>query len=155
MQWTRIDPPAININPETFVLPDGDERAQLEFIGSRVENSSYSWRCCKCMTMQPTGSTQAWMEDGILPNDPAWSVKEKNIRNAWNGHFSAWCMGCAATLLPKENYPATHKELPVQETGLLRHKRPTPKSDRFIFLCGMGVAVVIETVLIALVKLLN
>lgn len=64
--------------------------------GLRVEESRHGqWRCCECSAMQPSGSLQVWVPDGVRKRDPDWSVTEACRVNAWNGSHSAWCVRCA------------------------------------------------------------
>jgi hypothetical protein len=69
--------------------------------GLRVQEDHDQFRCAECNKMQPSGSTLAWVPDGVRRGDPAWSVTESARRGAFNGHSSGWCLSCAQSLSPR------------------------------------------------------
>lgn len=88
--FREVPPPAqapVQSRAAELGLPDG----------LRVETSrSGGWRCACCGSMQRGETDQVWVPDTVQRHDPAWSVTEACRRNAYNGHFSGWCLGCAS-----------------------------------------------------------
>jgi hypothetical protein len=86
--------------PPPSVAPRNSRGETLDLVqGLNVSASIRQFRCGNCHKMQPTGSEQVWVPDGVAKDDPAWSVEESCRISAYNGHFSAWCVRCA----PKAN----------------------------------------------------
>lgn len=71
--------------------------------GLRCEPGDGQYRCAACSRMQPASALQVWVPDGVRRGDASWSVTERARCNAWNGGWSAWCLGCAKTLAPTWN----------------------------------------------------
>lgn len=86
--FTEVPPPAqapIQTRAQELGLP----------AGLRVETDRSQWRCANCHMMQPGGSEQVWVPDGVCAGDPEWSVTEAARLGAYNGDSSAWCLRCA------------------------------------------------------------
>lgn len=67
--------------------------------GLRAERSSdRQWRCAACKSMQAGRSWQIWVSDSVRKGDAPERVIEEARRSAFNGHGSAWCLGCARAL---------------------------------------------------------
>lgn len=143
----EFNPPEPNITPDNFVLPDGDQRTQIAFISSKVEESLYPWRCCQCMSMQPPQSLQVWMADGIMPKDPPWAVKYKNEKTKWNGNHSAWCMGCAVALLPIKPLLSQITAAPVKASSDPSTNNNT-RPDTFWRGFALGIAIAVAIVIL-------
>lgn len=76
--------------------------AVLAELGIETYINKTQWRCAACHTMQKPGTVEAWVADGTMKHDPAWSVRERQKQNRLNGHSSAWCVDCAMTLAMEE-----------------------------------------------------
>lgn len=86
------------MKPPAEVPVDEKARSLGLVDGLRAEESERPYRCDPCNQMQPAGSVIVWVPRGVLPSDPEWSIKETGRENAFNGHWSGWCLGCAKKL---------------------------------------------------------
>lgn len=77
--------------------------------GLRAKRGERMYRCAQCGVMQEPNAWQVWVPDRVRKNDPDWAVTEAARLNAFNGHFSAWCLSCA----PKKPKAAKGKGEPA------------------------------------------
>jgi hypothetical protein len=89
--FEEVPPPAA-----APVQPRAKELGLLD--GLHAHETDHPYRCGWCSQMQPSGSLQVWVPDGVRRGDPSWSVKEAARRGAYNGHSTAWCLKCARKL---------------------------------------------------------
>lgn len=87
--------------PPPNKAPEHERAAELGLLPwLRGEVAERQFRCASCNGMVARGGVQVWIPDGVRRKDPAWSVEEFCRTNAYNGHFSAWCLKCARELSP-------------------------------------------------------
>lgn len=80
--------------------------------GLQAEQRDSQSRCSCCAQMMPKGSWLVWVPDSIRRGDPSWAVTEAARENAFNGHWSGWCLDCARLLSGHTKSPKRHPRSP-------------------------------------------
>jgi len=92
------EPPPRPVTPQR--LSDDDYAAYLTTLSIRAEVMDHEFRCGQCDRMQHAGVRMVWVPDSVRRGDPLWSVMATCRRQAWNGHFTAWCLRCTRSFSP-------------------------------------------------------
>lgn len=109
--WRDAEPRIVDLAPEAERQRQYQEQARkgrqtademaakLNVITELTPHLSRSdYRCGECGVMQPSGSLQYFVPDGMRRKDDAERFKERVRATRYNGHSTGWCSSCA----PKE-----------------------------------------------------